>query len=109
LVENLASNAAHHARTVVRFGVSEADGAVTLVVSDDGPGIPAADRSRVFDRFTRLDAARSRDDGGAGLGLAIVASIVEQHHGSVAIDDPPGGGARFTVVLPSSLPGPTPT
>ena len=71
-----------------------------LTVDDDGPGIAAADRERVFDRFVRLDANRSRSAGGAGLGLAIVREIVAAHHGSVSITDRPGGGTRVTVQLP---------
>jgi len=69
-------------------------------VADDGPGIPAADRDRVFDRFVRLDPERSRSGGGAGLGLAIVREIVAAHHGSVRVEDRPGGGARMTIQLP---------
>jgi signal transduction histidine kinase len=75
-----------------------------MVVSDDGPGIPDGDRARVFDRFVRLDSARSRDGGGSGLGLAIVAEIIAAHAGSIAIDDRPGGGSRFTVTLPVQPP-----
>lgn len=103
LVENLATNAARHARTSVRFSVTEDGSSVVLVVLDDGPGIAPADRARVFERFTRLDDARSRDVGGAGLGLAIAARIVERHRGSIVVDEAPGGGARFTVRLPASL------
>jgi signal transduction histidine kinase len=106
LVENLASNAARHAVGRVSFTLSERDGVVTLAVADDGPGIPEADRRRIFERFTRLDDARSADDAGAGLGLAIVAGITARHRGSVAVDDDPVlGGARFVVRFPTS---PTP-
>src|SRR5262249_53578498 len=71
VLTNLVDSAARHARTGVRVAV-RADGRDALVtVTDDGPGIPAEDRERVFDRFTRLDDARARDGGGAGLGLAI--------------------------------------
>ena len=58
-----------------------------VTVTDDGPGIPAADRERVFDRFTRLDDARGRDSGGTGLGLAIVRELVAAHGGSVTLGD----------------------
>ncbi len=75
---------------------------VVLTVTDDGPGIAEADRARVFERFTRLDEARRRDDAGAGLGLAIVERIVARHGGTVAVTDRLDGapGARFVVRLP---------
>ena len=91
----------------MRFRVGEAPGWVQLVVSDDGPGIPEADRQRVFERFARLDEARDRDRAGAGLGLSIVAGVVARHHGTVEVDaDPDLGGARFVVNLPTATPGP---
>ena len=93
----------------MRFRVGESPGWVQLVVSDDGPGIPEADRQRVFERFARLDEARDRDRAGAGLGLSIVAGVVARHHGTVAVDaDPDLGGARFVVNLPTATPGPLP-
>ncbi|MGW3118599.1 sensor histidine kinase [Streptomyces sp. NPDC001107] len=98
LVRNLGENAARHARTRVAFTLADpGDGRVRLVVEDDGPGIAAADRARVFERFVRLDASRSREAGGAGLGLAIVAEVAAAHGGSVRVED----GARFVVTLPS--------
>ena len=78
------------------------DGTVELTVDDDGPGIDPDDRDRVFERFTRLDDGRARDAGGLGIGLAIVKAIVEQHGGTVTIDDAPIGGARFIVRLPAA-------
>jgi signal transduction histidine kinase len=99
-VRNLASNAERHARTVVVFELGESDGESRLVVSDDGPGIPPEFRAKVFERFTRLDEARSRDAGGSGLGLAIVRDIVVRHGGTVVITSSGGEGARFVVVLP---------
>ena len=96
-VRNLLDNASHHAMSRVTVELSESDGAVVLVVEDDGPGVPAADRERVFERFTRLDEARS--GGGTGLGLAIVREIVVAHHGRVAVEDG-ARGARFVVTLP---------
>ena len=75
-----------------------------LTVEDDGPGIAPEDRARVFDRFTRLDAARARDAGGSGLGLALVKRIVSIHGGTVQVADTNGqGGARFEVRLPSAV------
>ena len=104
LVRNLADNAERHAARTVRFSLGEEGGHLLLVVADDGPGIAAADRERVFERFTRLDDARTRDAGGAGLGLAIVAEIVARHHGTVVAVPPPDGaaGARLEVRLPCS-------
>ena len=100
VVRNLLDNASSHARSRVAVAVSTGEGSVWLVVDDDGPGIPAEDHDRVFDRFTRLDEGRGRAGGGAGLGLAMVRAIAERHGGSVHLDDAPLGGARFVVRLP---------
>lgn len=100
-VANLLDNAARHASEQVRVTLDEVDGAAVLEVDDDGPGIPAAQREAVLERFTRLDEARARDDGGAGLGLAIVADIARAHHGSVTVQDSADlGGARLRLTLP---------
>ena len=101
-IRNLASNAERHAAGTVAFTVAEQDGAVVVQVDDDGAGVPPAERSRVFERFVRLDEARTRDAGGSGLGLAIVAEVVAAHGGSVVLGDSPLGGARATVRLPVS-------
>jgi signal transduction histidine kinase len=100
VVRNLFDNAARHAASRVEVSLVESPTHVTLRVVDDGPGIPDADRQRVFERFARLDDARRRngDDGGAGLGLAIVHDVVVAHGGTVAVENAPG--AAFTVVLP---------
>jgi signal transduction histidine kinase len=101
VVRNLLDNAAHHASRLVKVGVTTEGDEVVLTVADDGPGIAEADRDRVFDRFTRLDAARARDAGGSGLGLAVVKRIVLAHGGTIIVEngrDP--GGARFVVRLP---------
>ena len=101
-VANLVENAVRYARSgVVLESTVDRVGAV-LTVTDDGPGIPAADRGRVFERFTRLDGGRAREGGGAGLGLAIVRELVRRHGGTVALNDAPGGGLRVVVRLPSS-------
>lgn len=100
LLRNLTDNAARHATTTVAISVRTASGAVELTVDDDGPGIPADQRERVFDRFVRLDEARARDDGGSGLGLAIVRAIVTAHSGVVTASTSDLGGARFTVRFP---------
>jgi signal transduction histidine kinase len=96
LVRNLVDNAQRHAVSCVSVTVSTVDGQAVLTVDDDGPGIPEADRERVFDRFVRLDDARDRDDGGSGLGLAIVADIVRAHGGTAVVED----RSRFVVRLP---------
>ena len=71
-----------------------------LTVADEGPGIPPADVSRVFERFYRVDKARSRDSGGTGLGLAIVKHLVERMDGSVEAANRDRGGAIFTLYIP---------
>jgi signal transduction histidine kinase len=100
-VGNLAENAARHAGSQVSFSLSENDGYVVLRVDDDGPGIPAEQRERVFERFVRLDQARDREGGGSGLGLAIVAEIVAAHGGTVTAGQSPLGGARIELFLPN--------
>lgn len=101
VVQNLADNADRHASSVVSFSVQESEGLVTIRVDDDGPGVPRGSREVIFERFARLDQARDREHGGAGLGLAIVAEIAAAHGGRVTAEDSPLGGARFEVVLPS--------
>ena len=103
-LRNLLSNAIAHTvpgEGLVRLGV-EREGAdhVLFVVEDDGPGIPADQRERVFDRFHRADAARDRASGGAGLGLAIVRAIAEAHEGHVAVGHRPERGTKIKLELP---------
>jgi signal transduction histidine kinase len=100
VVRNLLDNACRHAASSVVVRLCEQGDSVVLEVDDDGAGIAAADRERVFQRLVRLDEARTRDEGGSGLGLAIVRKIVDSNGGTVRIDDAPSGGARFTVRLP---------
>jgi signal transduction histidine kinase len=107
VVTNLVDNAARHARARVEVTVGRVPGpgeptCWRLAVDDDGPGVPVGDRERVFERFTRLDDARARDAGGAGLGLAVVRSIVGRHRGVAWVEDGPLGGARFVVELPAA-------
>jgi K+-sensing histidine kinase KdpD len=82
--------------------LAEHDHTAVLTVADDGPGIPPEHHQRVFERFTRLDQARSTATGGAGLGLAIVLDIVRRHHGTIVIDPQHQPGARFIVTLPTA-------
>jgi signal transduction histidine kinase len=101
LVRNLGDNAARHASTVA-FGLAAHDGHVTLTVDDDGPGIPAEERDRVFERFVRLDEGRGRVDGGSGLGLAIAREVARAHGGDVMLGESPLGGLRAEVRLPAA-------
>ncbi|WP_063128740.1 sensor histidine kinase [Nocardia fusca] len=97
---NLVDNAQRHAATAVRVTLERRGDRAVLVVTDDGPGVPEADRERIFQRFVRLDDARSRDEGGAGLGLAIVRDVVGRHEGTIRVEPADSGGARFVVELP---------
>jgi signal transduction histidine kinase len=103
-LRNLLANAIAHTtsqRGLVRMRVEQAgSGRVRFVVEDDGPGIPAAERERVFDRFHRTDEARDRASGGTGLGLAIVDAIAKAHGGTVKASASAAGGARMELELP---------
>lgn len=116
VVQNLIDNAMRHAVGRVAVSVSSSDsGRVILHVDDDGQGVAMDDRAGIFERFTRGDESRSRNTGGAGLGLSISAEIVTDHNGTLTVSTGPLGGARFTIDLPdarteahnqSTLPGP---
>lgn len=110
-VRNLVDNASKHAKSAVLITVDVESGpqpTAAIKIDDDGPGIPADERARIFERFTRLDEARQRPVsgngeraiGGAGLGLAIVQSIARAHGGNVHVEDSPMGGARFVLAIP---------
>ncbi|XXY50182.1 ATP-binding protein [Sorangium sp. So ce269] len=101
LVRNLLDNAARYAASRVIVTTEIDDREVVLRVDDDGPGIPEQDRARVFERFTRVASSRSRDAGGAGIGLALVQRITDQHGGAVRAGRSPQGGARLEVRLPA--------
>jgi len=104
MLSNLIDNATRYARSRVAVSVGTSGQNARLSVTDDGPGIPAADRERAFGRFTRLEAARSREDddeGGAGLGLAIVRATAQAHGGSAWLEDA-GPGLRAVVLLPAA-------
>lgn len=112
IIDNLLSNVRAHTppRAPVRVRVGQENGVAVVEVADSGPGMTAEDSSRVFERFYRADASRSRTSGGVGLGLAIVAAVAEAHGGSVAAESTPGKGATFRIALPSHDPrngGPT--
>jgi len=99
-IGNLVDNADRHAAGVVTVTVDAEAGRAVVHVDDDGPGVPEAERQRIFERFTRLDEPRNREHGGAGLGLAIVRQVAQSHGGTVVCTESPSGGARLTIELP---------
>ncbi|ADG74195.1 integral membrane sensor signal transduction histidine kinase [Cellulomonas flavigena DSM 20109] len=105
VVRNLVANAVRHAASTVDVCAGTAAGRARVVVDDDGHGIAPGDRERVFARFVRLDEARERDAGGAGLGLAIAREVARELGGDVRIEDAPRGGARAVLDLPEAAPG----
>ena len=101
-VDNLFANVRAHtpAGTPVSVALSVADGSARLVVADHGPGLAADDAARIFERFYRVDTSRARASGGVGLGLSIVAAVIEAHGGAVTTEPTDGGGATFVLTLP---------
>ncbi len=111
LVRNLLDNAIRYTRAdgTIIASVAADNGSVVLRVSDTGSGIPSKDLTRVFERFYRVDRARSRETGGTGLGLAIVRHVAENHGGTVSVTSELGRGSTFEVRLPAGTPeGTTP-
>jgi two-component system OmpR family sensor kinase len=109
LLDNLLTNVRVHTPPGVRASVRVApleDGRALIEVADEGPGLDEAQRAKVFERFYRVDPSRSRDAGGSGLGLSIVAAIAQAHGGAATVESVAGQGAVFRVVLPrdSQLP-----
>ncbi len=106
-VRNLLDNAIRYSPGAgrVSIGVKAAEGMVRIAVVDQGMGIPAEAQSRVFERFYRLDEARSRDTGGTGLGLSIVKHIAADHGGEVTLWSKEGRGSTFTLVIPQVTDG----
>ncbi len=102
MVRNLMDNAEKHADHDVTVTLTTGQAMVRLQIADDGPGIPSASRGDIFERFVRLDSARTRDISGTGLGLAIVDEVVARHHGSITVTDSDPRGASFTIELPST-------
>jgi len=105
-LHNLVANAIAYSPdgSRVGVGVSKNDGIVEIAVTDQGVGIPEEDRERVFERFFRVDQARSRHTGGTGLGLSIVKHVVQNHGGDVRVWSQPGHGSTFTLRLPEAIP-----
>lgn len=104
VLRNLLDNAARHAADAVVITLAQSAGRAVVLVEDDGTGIPPGDRERVFERFVRLDASRSRHAGGAGLGLAIARELAVANGGQLVVRESRSGGACFALSLP--LPGP---
>jgi signal transduction histidine kinase len=103
VVRNLFDNAVRHAESQVAVSLSTIGPWVRLAVDDDGPGIAPEDRTKVFERFARLQEGRARDTGGSGLGLALSKRIVESHGGRIFVETSELGGASFVVELPGVL------
>jgi two-component system sensor histidine kinase SenX3 len=103
-VHNLIANAVQYSPdgSRVGIGVSQRDGVVEIAVTDQGVGIPEAERDRVFERFFRVDSARSRNTGGTGLGLSIVKHVIQNHGGDVRVWSEQGHGSTFTIRLPEA-------
>lgn len=103
-LSNLAENAIKYNLThgTVELSAKEENNAVCIRISDTGPGIPEEHKPLIFEPFYRVDKSRSRQMGGAGLGLATVKAILEKHHGEIRLTDRPGGGCIFTVILPKN-------
>lgn len=108
IVTNLLTNALRHAETTVRVSVAEEAGAAVVHVDNDGPVVPEEDRTRVFERFVRLDDTRDRASGGTGIGLAIAGELAAAHGGTLACDVAPDGWCRFSLRLPLGGPDPRP-
>ena len=104
ILENLVENAVKYTPAGGRIEITTgpaAEGGAELVVDDDGPGIPSEHLPRIFERFYRVDKARSRELGGTGLGLSIVKHLAEGMGATVSVESQPGRGTRFTVVVPA--------
>ncbi len=96
-ISNIFSNALRHADCRVAISAALHDGEVSITIDDDGPGVPLDDRTRIFERFVRLDDGRQRSLGGSGLGLALATSIAHAHSGELVCEESPLGGARFVL------------
>ncbi len=104
VVENLVHNGIRHAKSHVTVEYQTVGAEVILLVHDDGPGVPAHERNRVWEPFARIDTSRSRDSGGFGLGLSIVRRIMDWHGGQARVEDSKLGGAMFVTTWKSARP-----
>ena len=101
VLRNVLDNANRHAISTITIELTAGLDRVSVVIDNDGEPIPGTDRERIFERFVRLDASRSRESGGSGLGLAIAAGIITAHHGTITAGQAPSGDCRFELELPS--------
>lgn len=99
-VSNIVANAERHKAAMLDLSASASGDTVTITVDDDGPGVPAEERTEIFKRFYRPDGGRTRVEGGAGLGLAIAKAEIGLAGGTISVDDSPLGGARFSITVP---------
>ncbi len=99
-VANVGDNAVRHAASRVALSLTADTDRAVLAVTDDGPGVPAEQRERIFERFARHDESRTRSSGGTGLGLAIAREIIERHGGTITVDPTVTSGARFVIESP---------
>ena len=102
MIGNVVDNALRYAVATVHLRGSTTGRHIVIDITDDGPGIPADERERIFDRFVRLDGSRARSTGNSGLGLAIARQIADAHHGDIRVTDSPGGGAWLVIRLPAA-------
>lgn len=102
VIRNVVDNARLHSRGQIAITLSADDGIARIMIDNDGPVIPVADRQRIFERFVRLDDDRSRDSGGSGLGLAISGAIMAAHYGAISATETEEGWCRFVIELPIS-------
>jgi two-component system, OmpR family, phosphate regulon sensor histidine kinase PhoR len=109
-LRNLVANAINYApeQSAIAIAATRAGDRIELSVTDQGPGIPAGEMARVFERFYRVDKSRARDPGGTGLGLAIVKHLVGLHGGEVQVENGTGGGAKFIILVPLAAAGDAP-
>ncbi|ALO66684.1 histidine kinase [Arthrobacter alpinus] len=100
VLRNVLENANRHAQSSITVSLSSGPDGVRVLIDNDGDPVPKTDRARIFERFVRLDASRSRESGGSGLGLAIAKGIMTAHHGTITASQTPAGQCRFELLLP---------
>ncbi|WP_346926967.1 ATP-binding protein [uncultured Arthrobacter sp.] len=105
VLRNVLDNAERHALSRIRVVLRTTDAGAVITVDNDGDPVPEADRTRIFERFVRLDESRSREGGGSGLGLAIAAGIMAAHQGTIRAAESPAGESRFEITFPVPDPG----